>query len=183
MTLSRRQFSKAIAASALLGVFTKSASSQEISAMTSPTPFEIAIPESQLTDLKYRLEHVRWPDEPADAGWSMGTNLDYMKRLTDYWLNTYDWRQAEAALNAFPNFKVGIDGIDLHFVHQPSNNPDAVPLLLLHGWPDSFYRYHRVIAQLSETFHVVVPSIPGTGFSGKTALPMDKVADLFAPDD
>ncbi len=180
MTLSRRQFNKTLAASALLSGFTKTAFSQETSAMTTPTAFEIAIPEAQLTDLKYRLEHTRWPDEPADAGWSMGTNLDYMKRLTDYWLNTYDWRQAEAALNAFPNFKVGVDGIDLHFVHQPSKNPDAVPLLLLHGWPDSFYRYHRVIAQLSETFHVVVPSIPGTGFSGKTALPMDKVADLFA---
>ncbi|MER9435877.1 epoxide hydrolase family protein [Mesorhizobium sp. M0618] len=148
--------------------------------MTTPTAFEIAIPEAQLMDLKYRLQHVRWPDEPADAGWSTGTNLDYMKRLTDHWLNDYDWRQAEAALNAFANFKVGIDGIDLHFVHQPSKNPDAVALLLLHGWPDSFYRYHRVIAQLSEHFHVVVPSIPGTGFSGKIALPMDKVADLFA---
>ena len=180
MTLTRRQFNNALAASALLGGFTKTAFSQETSAMTTPTAFEIAIPEAQLTDLKYRLEHTRWPDEPADAGWSMGTNLDYMKRLTDHWLNNYDWRQAEATLNAFANFKVGIDGIDLHFVHQPSKNPDAVPLLLLHGWPDSFYRYHRVIAQLSEDFHVIVPSIPGTGFSGKTALPMDTVADLFA---
>lgn len=180
MTLTRRQFNKALAASALLSGFTKTALSQETSAMTTPTAFEIAIPEAQLTDLKYRLQHTRWPDEPTDAGWSMGTNLDYMKRLADHWLNTYDWRQAEAALNAFPNFKMGIDGIDLHFVHQPSKNPNAVPLLLLHGWPDSFYRYHRVVAQLSENFHVVVPSIPGTGFSGKTALPMDSVADLFA---
>lgn len=180
MTLTRRQFNKALAASAVLSGFTKTTFSQEPSAMTTPTAFEIAVPEAQLTDLKYRLQHARWPDEPTDAGWSMGTNLEYMKRLTDHWLNNYDWRQAEAALNAFPNFKVGIDGIDLHFVHQPSKNPDAVPLLLLHGWPDSFYRYHRVIAQLSEHFHVVVPSIPGTGFSGKTALPMDKVADLFA---
>ncbi len=180
MTLTRRQFSNALAASALLSGFTRPAFSQETSVMTPPTAFEIAIPEAQLTDLKYRLEHTRWPDEPADAGWSMGTNLYYMKRLTDYWLNNYDWRRAEATLNAFANFKVGIDEIDLHFVHQPSKNPDAVPLLLLHGWPDSFYRYHRVIAQLSEHFHVVVPSIPGTGFSGKTALPMDKVADLFA---
>jgi pimeloyl-ACP methyl ester carboxylesterase len=180
MPLNRRQFSQAIAASAVLSAFTKTALSQETSAMTTPTAFEIAISETQLADLKYRLQHTRWPDEPADAGWSMGTNLDYMKRLTDYWLNDYDWRKAEAALNAFANFKVGIDGTELHFIHQRSKNPDAVPLLLLHGWPDSFYRYHRVIAQLSENFHVVVPSIPGTGFSGKTALPMDKVADLFA---
>lgn len=180
MTLNRRQFSSALAASALLTSFTTNAFSLESLAMTNPTAFQIAVPEDQLADLKYRLEHTRWPDEPADAGWAIGTNLDYMKRLTDYWINQYDWRQAEAELNAVANFKVSIDGIDLHFVHQPSRNPDAVPLLLLHGWPDSFYRYHRVIAALSEDFHVVVPSIPGTGFSGKTALPMDQVADLFA---
>jgi pimeloyl-ACP methyl ester carboxylesterase len=178
--MNRRQFNKTLAASAVLSGFAKTAFSQETSAMTKPTAFEIAIPEAQLADLKYRLEHTRWPDEPADAGWAMGTNLDYMKRLTDYWINGYDWRRAEADLNALGNFKVEIDGVDLHFVHRPSSNPDAVPLLLLHGWPDSFYRFHRVIAQLSEDFHVVVPSIPGTGFSGKTALQMDKVADLFA---
>lgn len=148
--------------------------------MTKPTVFKIAVPEAQLADLKYRLQHTRWPDEPADAGWAMGTNLHYLKRLTDYWINEYDWRRAEASLNALANFKVNIDGIDLHFIHQRSKNPKATPLLLLHGWPDSFYRYHSVIAQLSEDFHVIVPSIPGTGFSGKTALPMDTVADLFA---
>jgi len=148
--------------------------------MTKPTAFKIAVPEAQLADLKYRLQHTRWPDEPADAGWAMGTNLDYMKRLTDYWIDEYDWRRAEASLNALANFKVSIDGIDLHFVHRRSKNPDATPLLLLHGWPDSFYRYHGVIEALSEDFQVVVPSIPGSGFSGKTALPMDTVADLFA---
>lgn len=179
--MNRRQFSKALAASALLDAFTnKSTLAQETSVMTKPAAFEIAIPDSQLADLKYRLQHTRWPDQPADAGWSIGTNLDYLKGLTDYWLNEYDWRRAEAELNALGNFKVNLDGVDLHFVHSPSTNPNAVPLLLLHGWPDSFYRYHRVIEALSEQFHVVVPSIPGTGFSGKTALPMDKVADLFA---
>ena len=85
MRLTRRQFNNALAASALLSGLTKTAFAQETSAMTTPTAFEIAIPEAQLTDLKYRLEHTRWPDEPAEAGWSMGTNLDYMKRLTDYW--------------------------------------------------------------------------------------------------
>lgn len=179
--MNRRQFSKALAASALLAGFTgKSALSQETSIMTNPAAFEIAIPESQLADLKYRLQHTRWPDQPADAGWAIGTNLEYLKGLTDYWINGYDWRKAEASLNALGNFKINLDGTDLHFVHRPSTNPNAVPLLLLHGWPDSFYRYHRVIESLSKDFHVVVPSIPGTGFSGKTALPMDKVADLFA---
>jgi pimeloyl-ACP methyl ester carboxylesterase len=179
--MNRRQFSKALAASALLaGFVSKPTPATEKTAMTTPTAFNIAIPDAQLADLKYRLEHTRWPDAPADAGWSIGTDLDYLKRLTDYWINGYDWRRAEAGLNALGNFKVALDGVDLHFVHRPSSNPNAVPLLLLHGWPDSFYRYHRVIEKLSEDFHVVVPSIPGTGFSGRVALPMDQVADLFA---
>ena len=148
--------------------------------MATPTPFTVAIPESQLADLKFRLEHTRWPDEPADAGWMLGTNLAYMKRLTDHWINGYYWRKAEAAINALNNFKVDVDGVELHFVHHPSKKKDATPLLLLHGWPDTFYRYHKVIEPLSEDFHVVVPSIPGTGFSGKTALAMDQVTDIFA---
>jgi pimeloyl-ACP methyl ester carboxylesterase len=148
--------------------------------MIKPTPFTLSVPEEQLIDLKLRLQRTRWPDEPTDAGWMMGTNLTYMKRLTDYWANEYDWRKAESAINTLPNFKAQVDGIDLHFVHQPSSKKDAQPLLLLHGWPDSFYRYHKVIKTLSENFHVIVPSIPGTGFSGKTALPLDKVADIFA---
>jgi pimeloyl-ACP methyl ester carboxylesterase len=179
--MNRRQFAKSLAASVLLtGLAGRSALSEETSAVSTPVAFKIDIPEAQLADLRYRLQHTRWPDEPAGAGWAIGTNLDYLKRLTDYWTNEYDWRKAEAELNALGNFKVNLDGIDLHFVHRPSSNPNATPLLLLHGWPDSFYRYHRVIEDLSKDFHVVVPSIPGTGFSGKTALPMDKVADLFA---
>ena len=118
MRLNRRQFNKTIAASALLG-FAGAAYSQETIAMTKPTAFEIAIPEAQLADLTYRLKHTRWPDAPADAGWAMGTNLDYMKRLTDYWINDYDWRRAEADLNALGNFKVDVDGVDLHFIHKP----------------------------------------------------------------
>ena len=178
--MNRRQFSKTLAATVLLSGFAgKSTLAEETTAM-SAVPFQIAIPEAQLADLKYRLQHTRWPDQPEDAGWSIGTNLDYLKRLTDYWIDGYDWRKAEASLNALGNFKVEIDGVDIHFVHRPSANPNATPLLLLHGWPDSFYRYHKVIDALSKDFHVVVPSIPGTGFSGKTALPMDQVGDLFA---
>lgn len=179
--MNRRQFSRTLAASLLLsGIATKSGFSQETFEMTKPVPFKIAIADDQLDDLKYRLVHTRWPDQPEDAGWAIGTNLDYLKNLTEYWINGYDWRKAEAELNALGNFKVELDGVDLHFVHRPSSNPNAVPLLLLHGWPNSFFRYHRVIEDLSRDFHVVVPSIPGTGFSGKTALPMDKVGDLFA---
>jgi pimeloyl-ACP methyl ester carboxylesterase len=148
--------------------------------MNTPTPFTISIPETQLAELKFRLQHTRWPDEPADAGWTLGTNLAYMKSLTEYWIDGYDWRKAEAGINALRNYKVSIDGVDLHFVHHPSKRKNATPLLLLHGWPDSFYRYHKVIEPLSEDFHVVVPSIPGSGFSGRTAMAIDKVADIFA---
>ncbi len=179
--MNRRQFASSLAAATLLNaITTQPASSKENSAMTQPTPFRISIPDEELADLKTRLQRTRWPDEPADAGWALGTNLAYMKSLTDYWINGYDWRKAEASINAFSNFKITIDGIDLHFIHQPSKKKDATPLLLLHGWPDTFYRYHKVIASLSEDFHVVVPSIPGTGFSGQKALPMDQVADIFA---
>jgi pimeloyl-ACP methyl ester carboxylesterase len=179
--MNRRQFTRSLAAAALLGGASNTSTiSQENTAMAKPAPFTISIPEEKLADLKARLQRTRWPDQPADAGWMMGTNLAYMKNLTDYWANGYDWRKAEAAINALPNYKVGIDGVELHFVHQPSKKKDATPLLLLHGWSDSFYRYHKVIGALSENFHVIVPSIPGTGFSGKTALPFDKVADIFA---
>jgi pimeloyl-ACP methyl ester carboxylesterase len=147
--------------------------------MTQPTPFMITFSDAQLADLTSRLQNTRWPDEPADSAWMFGTSLGYMQSLTDYWRSQYDWRAAEAKLNALPNYKVAIDGIDLHFVHQPSKKPDAPALLLLHGWPDSFYRYHKVIDALAEDFHVVVPSIPGTGFSGRVAQPADQTADLF----
>lgn len=178
--MNRRQFSRTLAASVLLSGFAgKSTLAKEPTAMTL-VPFQIAIPETQLDDLRYRLQHTRWPDQPEDAGWSLGTNLDYLKSLTDYWIDGYDWRKAEASLNALGNFKVEIDGIELHLVHRHSTNSNATPLLLIHGWPDSFYRYHKVIDALSKDFHVVVPSIPGSGFSNRTTLPMDQVADLFA---
>ncbi|MFD2056160.1 epoxide hydrolase family protein [Mesorhizobium calcicola] len=179
--MNRREFAKSLIAAALLGGLTdRSAVSQENTTMAKPMPFKIAISDDQLADLKARLSHTRWPDETAGAGWMTGTNLDYMKKLTDYWLHDYDWRKAEASLNALPNYKVDIEGIDLHFVHQPSRKKGATAILLLHGWPDSFYRYHKVVDALAEEFHVIVPSIPGTGFSGRTALPADKVADIFA---
>lgn len=178
--MNSRQFFKSLAASVLLcGLSGKSTFSKETTAMT-PVPFQIAISEAQLDDLRYRLQHTRWPDQPEDAGWSLGTNLEYLKRLTDYWIDGYDWRKAEKTLNALANFKAEIDGVELHFVHRPSANPHATPLLLLHGWPDSFYRYHKVIEALSQDFHVVVPSIPGSGFSSRTVLTMDRVADLFS---
>lgn len=143
-------------------------------------PFKIEIKQDQLDDLKYRLEHMRWPGEADDAGWMYGTNQGYMQDLADYWLNKYDWRKAEAVINELPQYTADVDGVNIHFIYQPSKNPDAIPLLLVHGWPDSFYRFHRVLPLLADKYHVVVPSMPGTGFSDKMSLSIDKIADLFA---
>jgi pimeloyl-ACP methyl ester carboxylesterase len=143
------------------------------------TPFEISIAQSVLDDLRDRIARTRWPDQPEDAGWSMGTDLAYCKRLADHWQDRYDWRKHEAALNALPQFKATVDGVSLHFVHQRARGQRATPLLLLHGWPDSFYRFHKVIPLLAEQFDVVVPSLPGFGFSDRTAMTTDATADLL----
>lgn len=148
--------------------------------MAHPQTFSIDVPQSVLDDLLKRLKRIRWPDEVEGAGWDYGTSLPYMQSLTAYWLNQYDWRKHETYLNTFHHYTAEVDGVTLHFVHEPSKNPDAIPVLLLHGWPDSFYRYHNLIPRLTDQFHLIIPSLPGMGFSERTALTMDKVADLMA---
>lgn len=153
-------------------------------------PFEINIPQSALDDLQERLKRTRWTDEAEGTGWSMGTNLDYMKQLADYWLHQYDWRKHERALNQFHQFKAEVDGVEIHFIHERGKGPNPTPILLLHGWPDSFYRYHKVIPMLTDpasiggdpnnSFDVIVPSIPGMGFSERKAFSYQGAADLFA---
>lgn len=153
-------------------------------------PFSINIPQAQLDDLQNRLANTRWPDEVPDAGWSQGMPLHYVKELADYWCSDYDWREHEAALNTFAHFKAGVDGVGIHFIHQRGKGDNPTPLLLIHGWPDSFYRYHKVIPLLTDpaayggdpnhSFDVIVPSIPGTGFSDRTTQDDDANADLFA---
>ena len=139
--MNRRQFNSSLVIAALLGgIARKTSLSQESTTMTKPTAFNISIPEEQLADLKVRLQRTRWPDEPVDAGWAMGTNLAYMKKLTAYWTNGYDWRKAEAAINALSNFKASVDEIDLHFVHQPSKkkkNANTLKAFAHHGEPPS----------------------------------------------
>ena len=100
-------------------------------------PFKIQVPDSVVTDLKRRLAQSRFADEFPDAGWDYGTNQAYLKSLVDYWREKYDWRAQEKRLNAFDQFKTNIDGVDIHFIHQKSKNPNAMPLLLLNGWPSS----------------------------------------------
>lgn len=139
-------------------------------------PFRISIPQDDLDDLGRRLDAVRWPSEVPGAGWQRGVPLEYVKELADYWRKEFDWRAAEERLNRFPQFTTEIDGANVHFLHVRSPEPDAVPLVLTHGWPGSFTEFADVIGPLTDprahggdpadAFHVVVPTPPGFGFSG-----------------
>ncbi|NUO42297.1 MAG: epoxide hydrolase N-terminal domain-containing protein, partial [Streptomyces sp.] len=141
-------------------------------------PFRVDIPEDDLRDLHRRLDATRWPDELPGAGWERGVPLGYLKELADHWRHRFDWRAAEAELNRHPQFVDEIDGADVHFLHVRSPEPGAVPLLLTHGWPGSVAEFLDVIGPLTDprahggdpadAFHLVIPSIPGFGFSGHT---------------
>ncbi|MEV6395507.1 epoxide hydrolase family protein [Streptomyces sp. NPDC051907] len=141
-------------------------------------PFRIETAQTQLDDLRDRLAATRWPDELPGAGWAYGASLPYIRDLADYWRTAYDWREHEARLNEHPQFLTEIDGAQVHFLHVRSPEPDALPLVLTHGWPGSIAEFLDVIGPLSDprahggdpadAFHVVVPSIPGFGFSGPT---------------
>ena len=145
---------------------------------TALRPFRIAIPQADLDDLRERLARTRWPDELPGAGWSYGVPLDYVQELAAYWRDGYDWHRWEATLNAYPQFTTEIDGQTVHFLHVRSPEPAALPLLLTHGWPGSVAEFLDVIGPLSDprahggdpadAFHLVIPSLPGFGFSGPT---------------
>src|ERR687886_1693916 len=130
-------------------------------------PFEVNIPQEKLDDLRERLARTRWPDELPGVGWSRGVPPGYLKELAEYWRTSYDWRKWEAKLNEFPQFTTTIDGQNIHFLHVRSPEPDALPLILTHGWPGSIVEYLNLIEPLTaQGFDVVIPSIPGYGFSG-----------------
>lgn len=126
--------------------------------------FRIDFPDEALTDLRDRLTRTRWPAQ-LDVGWSRGVPVGYLRGIVDYWLHTYDWRRWEARLNEFPQYLTDIDGQAIHFLHVRSADPAALPLLVTHGWPGSFVELTDIIEPLVENFHVVVPSVPGFGFS------------------
>jgi pimeloyl-ACP methyl ester carboxylesterase len=130
-----------------------------------PDPFHIHVEEAVLADLQLRLRDTRWARASPDDGWKRGTSAGYLRDLVTYWSQQYDWRCHEGALNRLPQFKADVGGARLHFVRH-SKAARQPPLLLLHGWPDSFYRFHKVIPTLAEAFEVVVPSLPGFGFTG-----------------
>src|SRR6202158_1706294 len=112
--------------------------------------FKIAIPKATLDDLRERLAHTRWPDEVEGAGWDYGTNLQYMKELTDYWQRQYDWRKHEAKLNTFTQFKAEIDDVGIHFIHERGKGPNPLPIILTHGWPGSFFEMVKIIPLLTD---------------------------------
>ncbi|QFG22400.1 epoxide hydrolase family protein [Actinomadura sp. WMMB 499] len=153
-------------------------------------PFTIDIPQDLLDDLDDRLARTRWPDELPGVGWDRGVPAGYLRELAEHWRTGYDWRVHEAALNEHPQFTTVIDGQNVHFLHVRSPEPDAVPLLLLHGWPGTFADFLDVIGPLSDprahgadpsaAFHLVVPSLPGFGFSTPLAGPGMSAARMAA---
>jgi len=156
-------------------------------------PFRIETPQAEIDELHRRIAATRWPGELPDVGWDRGIPLGYVKELADYWLNRFDWRAAEAKLNRYPQFVTEIDGVDVHFMHVRSPEPGATPLILTHGWPGSFAEFVDVIEPLTnptahggdaaDAFHVVVPSIPGYGYSSapaETGWDTDRVARAWA---
>ena len=140
--------------------------------------FRIDVGQADLDDLKARLARTRWPDQLPGVGWDYGIALDYVKELAEYWRTSYDWRVHEQRLNAFPQFTTSIDGQNIHFLHVRSTERDALPLIITHGWPGSVVEFMEIIGPLTDprahgadpadAFHLVVPSIPGFGFSGPT---------------
>jgi len=148
-----------------------------------PEPFTSRAAPTALDDLRARLRATRWPDAPGDAGWSLGTDLDYLRGLAAYWADGFDWPTQEAALARLPRFRVALGGLGIHFVHARAVAPagPVLPLVLSHGWPDSFWRYAKVIPLLTDpgahgadpadAFDVVVPDMPGYGYSEKAAGP------------
>lgn len=155
-------------------------------------PFTIRVGPEVLKDLDRRLALTRFPGQVAGAGWDYGTDLDYLKGLVTYWRTQYDWRSQEKALNKWSHFKTRFEGLDLHFIHQRSRHKNALPLLLVHGWPGSFTEFQKVIGPLTDptahggkaedAFHVVIPSLPGFGFSDAPrdrGWNNDRMAELF----
>ena len=155
------------------------------------TPFEIKISKETLKDIYTKVDKYPWHEMPDDGGWNYGTNFDYMKKISKYWVDKFDWRKTEEKINKFQNFKADIDDIDIHFIHEKGSGTNPKPLLLSHGWPGSILEFLHIIDQLAhpekfggkkeDAFDVIAPSLPGFGFSGKPSRPIGprKMASIF----
>src|SRR6266478_1946482 len=157
------------------------------------SPFTVYVPQADLDDLKRRLAAVRWPDNGSATDWSQGVPLAKAKALIEYWRTRYDWRRVEISLNALPQFRTQIDGLGVYFIHVRSKHENALPIILTHGWPGSIIEFLQVIGPLTdptahggkadEAFHVVIPSLPGFGFSDKPSEPgwrLPRIANAWA---
>ena len=139
--------------------------------------FELIIDDATLSDLKARLCATRWPDMETVKDWSQGVPLSYLRQIIDHWRDKYDFQRLSQQINRWPNFTTNVEGLDIHFMHIRSSNPNARPLIMTHGWPGSVVEFLRVIEPLTEpqkfggkstdAFHLVIPSLPGYGFSGQ----------------
>jgi len=155
--------------------------SNELSADESIRPFKVSFSDAELTDLRNRIKATRWPDREQVNDDTQGVRLATMHKLADYWANNYDWRKIETKINSYPNFVSNIDGLDIHFIHVKSKEKNAMPLIITHGWPGSIIEQLKVIEPLTnptafggkaeDAFDVVIPSLPGYGFSGKPTAP------------
>ena len=144
-------------------------------------PFRINVAEEVLVDLRRRIQATKWPEREQVTDSSQGVQLATMQELVRYWATDYDWRKVEARLNALPNFITEIDGLDIHFIHVRSKHEDALPMIVTHGWPGSIIEQLKIIepltnptahsASAADAFHLVIPSLPGYGFSGKPTAP------------
>jgi pimeloyl-ACP methyl ester carboxylesterase len=191
---SRREFLRAAAASSGAAILstafvqaTARAGADKVAELVLPaatkavTPFEIHVPAAALDDLRRRLANTRWPDKEPVADWSQGVPLAKARALVDYWRTRYDWRRLERSLNALPQFRTQLDGLGIHFIHVRSKHPNALPIVMTHGWPGSVIEFLQVITPLvdptahggqpADPFHVVIPSLPGFGFSDKPTEP------------
>ena len=148
---------------------------------TAIRPFQVGFPEAELVELRRRINATRWPERETVSDDSQGAPLAMMQELARYWGTDYDWRACETKLNALPNFITEIDGLDIHFIHVRSKHEDALPLIVTHGWPGSIIEQLKIIepltnptahgASASDAFHLVIPSLPGHGFSAKPTAP------------
>jgi pimeloyl-ACP methyl ester carboxylesterase len=156
------------------------------------TPFTVDIPQAELDQLRQRINTTRWPEAETVDDWSQGMPLSYTRELAEYWASEYDWRRFETKLNNWPQFKTSIEGVDIHFLHCRSPHENALPLIISHGWPGSVAEFHKVIDKLvdptafggnaEDAFHVVAPSLPGFGFSGKptsTGTSVDAIGHMW----
>src|SRR5208337_1888031 len=148
--------------------------------------FEVHIAQHVLDEVTVKLQHTRWPDEITNSGWQYGADLAYMKELTDYWINRFDWRKTEQAINSYDNFTAHISGYDIHFMYCKGNGPSSIPLLITHGWPYSFLEMFKIIPLLTGnheiSFDLIIPSMLGYGFSQKITHPgcnVSFMADLW----